>query len=185
VTWALTLCGLLVKYPHLRGTALELPSVIAKPELLWADKMGVGDRCTYVPGDMFREVPPADAYMVKRILHGWSDSECVQILSTMHRAAPQHGRVWIMEGVVPGPDTPLFQAVRHPQDHHVNRPGKDPGGICWTAGRGWVDVPADVVSCVQDAGGGGGCEGIAIRSTGQRRGWGDLAVRGQAFTGLT
>jgi hypothetical protein len=107
----LTLCGLLVKYPHLRGTVLELPSVIAKPELLWTDKMGVGDRCTYVPGDMFREVSPADAYMVKRILHGWSDSECVQILSTMYRAAPQHGRVWIMEEVVPGPDTPHFSKL--------------------------------------------------------------------------
>lgn len=49
---------------------LERPSVIANRALLWADKMGVGDRCTYVPGDMFQEVPPADAYIVKRILHG-------------------------------------------------------------------------------------------------------------------
>jgi O-methyltransferase domain/Dimerisation domain len=64
-----TLCSLLVKYPHLRGTVLERPSVIAQHELLWADKLGVRDRCTYVPGDMFSEVPPADAYMVKRILH--------------------------------------------------------------------------------------------------------------------
>jgi len=28
------------------------------------------------------------------------------MLSTMHRAAPQHGRVLIIEQVVPGPDTP-------------------------------------------------------------------------------
>ena len=62
-----TLCNLLVKYPHLQGTVLELPSVIENTELLWADKMGVGDRCTYIAGDMFREVPPADAYMVKRV----------------------------------------------------------------------------------------------------------------------
>ena len=86
----LTLCSLLVQYPHLRGTVLELPSVIARPELLLATKMGVGDRCTYVPGDMFREVPPADAYMVKRILHG---------------------RVLIMEEVVPGPETPHFSKL--------------------------------------------------------------------------
>jgi O-methyltransferase domain/Dimerisation domain len=56
-----TLCSLLVKYPHLQGTVLELPGVIADKALLWADKMGVGDRCTYVPEDMFREVPPADS----------------------------------------------------------------------------------------------------------------------------
>jgi hypothetical protein len=59
-----TLCSLLVKYPHLQGTVLELPSVVENTELLWADKMGVGDRCIYVPGDMFREVPPADAYIM-------------------------------------------------------------------------------------------------------------------------
>jgi len=80
--------------------------VIANQDLLWADKMGVGDRCTYVHGDMFREVPPADAYMVKRVIHDWNDAECRQMLATMHRAAPQHGRVWIIEQVVPGPDTP-------------------------------------------------------------------------------
>src|SRR5262249_31603676 len=106
-----TLCSLLVTYPHLKGTVLELPSVIAKHELLWADKMGVGDRCTYVPGDMFQAVPPADAYMVKRVLHDWSDAECRQILSTMHRAAPPHGRVLIMEQVVPDPDTPHFSKL--------------------------------------------------------------------------
>jgi hypothetical protein len=106
-----TLCSLLVKYPHLQGTVLELPSVIANKELLWADKMGVGDRCTYVPGDMFKEVSPADAYMVKRVLHDWNDTECLQILSTMHRAAPQQGRVLIMEHMVPGPDTPHFSKL--------------------------------------------------------------------------
>ena len=106
-----TLCSLLVKYPHLKGTVLELPSVIANKALLWADKMGVGDRCTYVHGDMFREVPPADAYMVKRVIHDWNDEECLQMLSTMHRAAPQHGRVLIIEQVVPGPDTPHFSKL--------------------------------------------------------------------------
>jgi O-methyltransferase domain/Dimerisation domain len=106
-----TLCSLLVKYPHLRGTVLDLPSVLAQKELLWADKMGVGDRCTYVPGDMFREVPPAEAYLVKRVIHDWSDEECRQILSTMRRATPQQGRVWIIEQVVPGPDTPHFSKL--------------------------------------------------------------------------
>jgi hypothetical protein len=106
-----TLCSLLVKYPNLTGTVLEQPRVIAKQELLWADKMGVGDRCTYVPGDMFHAVPPADAYMGKRVLHDWNDAECLQILSTMHRAAPQHGRVLITERIVPGPDTPHFSKL--------------------------------------------------------------------------
>lgn len=103
-----TLCHLLAKYPHLKGTVLELLSVIEDKSSLWADKMGVGDRCTYVGGDMFREVPPADAYMMKHVLHNWNDEACGQLLSTMHWAAPQHGKVLIIERVVPGPDTPHF-----------------------------------------------------------------------------
>ena len=61
------------------------------------------------------------------------------MLSTMHRAAPQHGRVLIMEEVVPGPETPHFSKLF---DMHMlimlTGQGKDPGGICWTAGRGWM-----------------------------------------------
>jgi hypothetical protein len=60
-----TLCSLLVEYPHLKGTVVEQPSVIENQELLWANKMGVGDRCTYIPIDMFQQAPPADAYMIK------------------------------------------------------------------------------------------------------------------------
>lgn len=76
-------------------------------------KLGVGDRCTYVPGDMFQAVPPADAYLVKRVLHDWNDAECVQILVTMHWAALPHGRALIVEQIVPGPDTPHFSKLFH------------------------------------------------------------------------
>jgi hypothetical protein len=55
-----TLCSLPVQSPRLQGTVLERPSVIADAALLGADKLGVGGRCTYVPGDMFRGVPRAD-----------------------------------------------------------------------------------------------------------------------------
>lgn len=106
-----TLCNLLAKYPHLKGTVLDLPSVVENRELLWAEKLGVADRCTYVAGDMFREVPPADAYIMKRIAHDWSDEECTQILSNIHRAAPQNGKILVMDLVVPGPDTPHFSKL--------------------------------------------------------------------------
>jgi hypothetical protein len=118
-----TLCSLLAKHRHLQGTVLELPSVIQNKELLWAYKLGVGERCTYVPGDMFREIPPADAYMMKRIIHDWNDEECVQILSNIHRSAPQFGKVFILEAVVPGPDTPHFSKLF---DIHM---------MCWGTGR--------------------------------------------------
>src|SRR5262249_22496156 len=66
------LCNLLAKYRHMTGTVLDLPSVFEDRSRLWAEQMNVADRCRYVGGDMFKEVPQADAYMMKMILHDWN-----------------------------------------------------------------------------------------------------------------
>jgi hypothetical protein len=117
------LCSFLAEYPSLRGTVLELPSVIEPKGLLWADKLNVGDRCRYAAGDMFVEVPTADAYMMKMILHDWNDEECGRILNNIAKAASPGGRVFIVEHVIPGPDTPHFAKLF---DMHM---------MCWGTGR--------------------------------------------------
>ena len=105
------LCSLLVKYPHLKGAVIELDSVIKNYDLLWAEKMGVKARCTYVGGNMFSKVPAADAYIMKMILHDWSDDECVKILSNIYNAASENGTVLIAEHLVPGPEEPHFSKL--------------------------------------------------------------------------
>jgi hypothetical protein len=105
------ICNILREYPQLQGTVLELESTIKDKELLWAEKMGMADRCNYVAGDMFEEVPRSDAYIMKMILHDWNDEECVKILSNIQKASPAGGRVLIVEHVVPGPETPHFSKL--------------------------------------------------------------------------
>jgi hypothetical protein len=105
------LCSILLEHPMLKGTVLELESTIKNKDLLWANKMGVADRCNYTAGDMFCEVPSSDAYIMKMILHDWSDDECVKILSNIQRASPAGARVLVVEHVVPGPDTPHFSKL--------------------------------------------------------------------------
>ena len=117
------LCAILAKHPHLRGTVLELPSVIEKEELLWASKLSLGNRCRYVSGDMFEVVPGADAYMMKMILHDWNDEECVRILRNISKAAPLDGRLFIVEHVVPDAETSHFAKLF---DMHM---------MCWGTGR--------------------------------------------------
>jgi hypothetical protein len=82
-------CALVEAYPGLSAVVLDLPEVVANPGELWAHRRGLTERCSYVGGDMFREVPRADAYGLKMILHDWNDDECV-------------------ENIVPGHDTPHF-----------------------------------------------------------------------------
>lgn len=49
--------------------------------------------------------------MMKMILHDWNDEECMQILSNIYRAAPQNGRVFVIEHVIPDPDIPHFSKL--------------------------------------------------------------------------
>jgi hypothetical protein len=106
------ICSLLQSRPHLKGTVLEMEQVIQDRTLLWAHKMGIAaDRCSYVGGDMFYEVPSADAYFMKMILHDWDDEECLKILSKIQRAAPAKARLFIAEHVVQGPETSHFSKL--------------------------------------------------------------------------
>jgi hypothetical protein len=106
------ICSLLLRHPYITGTVLEMEQVIQDKTLLWANKMGIAaDRCNYVNGDMFNEVPSADAYFMKMILHDWDDKECLKILSNIQRAAPTQARLFIAEHVVPGPETPHFSKL--------------------------------------------------------------------------
>lgn len=94
------LSHLLDRHPHLEGTVLELPSVLAQEDRLRAAIIGVEDRCEYVEGDMFEAVPGSDAYILNQILHDWSDEECFQILSNIHDAAPSDGRLYVRERIL-------------------------------------------------------------------------------------
>jgi len=117
------LCGFLNKYPHLRGRVLERPEVLADESRLWANKLGVNERCEYVPGNMFDQVPRADAYMMKLILHDWNDEECVQLLRNIYESAPGGGRMFIIEHLITDPSTPHFSKLF---DIHM---------MCWGTGR--------------------------------------------------
>jgi len=104
-------CGLLNAYPHLQATVLDLPGVVGETDQLWAPKLGLSDRCRYLGGDMFHEVPPADAYVLKSVLHDWSDDECMRILANLRRAVVGAGRVFAADFVVPGPEEPHFSKL--------------------------------------------------------------------------
>lgn len=116
-------CALLEAYPDVSGIVLDLPDVVGDRDALWAGRLGLEDRCRYVGGDMFRAIPKADAYGLKMILHDWNDDECVVILENIRRDAAGPARLFVMEHVVPGPETPHFAKLF---DIHM---------MCWGTGR--------------------------------------------------
>lgn len=99
------------KYNHLNGMILELEHVANNQDSSWPNKLGLQDRCKYIKGDMFEQVPSADLYIMKMILHDWNDDECVKILSNIHKSASDKSKLFIIEHIVPDPTTPHFSKL--------------------------------------------------------------------------
>jgi hypothetical protein len=117
------LAHLLQRHPHMNGTVLEQPGVLPGGRVPWAERLGVADRCAAASGDMFEDVPAADAYIMKLVLHDWDDETCIRILQRQHARAPGAGRVFIVEQVLPESGTPDFAYLF---DMHM---------LCWGSGR--------------------------------------------------
>lgn len=95
------LVQVLNKYPEMMGIVMDLEQVVnrAKPNL---EAAGLADRCTIHPVDFFEEVPPgADAYLMRHIIHDWNDEQSIQILKNCRKAVPPHGKLLLVEAVVP------------------------------------------------------------------------------------
>jgi O-methyltransferase domain len=97
----LLLATILARNPHLKGTLYDLPHVVegAKNAAL----KPVIDRCSVASGDMFSSVPAgADAYIMKHIIHDWTDEQCIQLLKACRNAVNPGGRLLVVDNVVPG-----------------------------------------------------------------------------------
>lgn len=77
------------------GILFDLPHVIADVADISSAQLKL------VGGDFFRDpLPAADAYTLMDILHDWNDEQAVEILSAVHRAAPPHARVLVIENMI-------------------------------------------------------------------------------------
>lgn len=94
--------ALLERHAHLRACVLDLPAVVTVAERLAArEAEGVRSRLSFVVGDMFADVPPADTYLVKKIMHDWDDAQCVRILRNCRGRLAAGGRILGVDNVVP------------------------------------------------------------------------------------
>ena len=98
---------ILAENPKLRGTVYDLPEVVvgARAEL---ETNHFAGRCAAVGGSFFESVPAADAHIMSFILHDWSDEKAITILRNIHKAQPAHGKVLLVEMVVPPGNEPSF-----------------------------------------------------------------------------
>jgi hypothetical protein len=95
------LTSVLKRYPKMAGVLYDLPEVVAgAPANPFFGECK--DRIEVQSGSFFERVPAGcDAYILKHIIHDWSDEHCRKILSLIREQLPPRGRVLLCELVIP------------------------------------------------------------------------------------
>ena len=98
------LAGVLAAHPKLEGTVFDLPHVAEHAPALLA-QANVASRCRVVGGSFFKSVPEgADAYILRAVIHDWSDEDSIQILSVVRHAIGANGVLLLVERVIALPN---------------------------------------------------------------------------------
>jgi hypothetical protein len=93
------LAAILKKHEHLNGILFDQEQVIAEPALI--TEADVQDRCKLVNGNFFETVPAGgDVYLLKRILHDWSDEDALRILKCVGAALTSRSRIAVIDAVI-------------------------------------------------------------------------------------
>jgi O-methyltransferase domain/Dimerisation domain len=101
------LATMLEASPEASGVLFDAPQVISGAKRMTDE--GLSARREVVAGNFFESVPAGgDAYVLKWIIHDWTDEQCATILKNCRRAMSKSGVVLIVEAVIPEGNEPFF-----------------------------------------------------------------------------
>lgn len=87
--------SVLEQAPAANGILFDLPHVVQEAAAQRSERLQLQ------PGDFFANaLPSADAYLLMEVIHDWNDEDSEKILAAVHRAAPSHARLLIIEAIV-------------------------------------------------------------------------------------
>jgi hypothetical protein len=108
------MAAVLQAWPLARGICLDLPAAATGAGQLFSCA-GLDSRAEFLAGDFFKEIPSADALLLKSVLHNWDDVRCDRILANCRRALGAGKPVLIIERVMPATvsDCNVDRSVAH------------------------------------------------------------------------
>lgn len=99
------LSAILHHVPGASGVLLDAPWVVDSARERIREE-GLADRCSVVSGDFFDEVPTGgDLYVLKWVLHNWSDERATDILRSCRNAMGEGSTLLVIESVLPSDGT--------------------------------------------------------------------------------
>lgn len=105
------LTAILQKNPDMKGILFDAPDVI-EDAMESLEKAGLNSRCLPVGGNFFESVPSGgNAYLLKHIVHDWSDRDSRTILQNCRRAIATDGKLFLVEQVIPAGNSPSMSKM--------------------------------------------------------------------------
>ena len=102
------LAEILAQAPNARGVLFETPHVADRAKTM-IEEAGLARRCEVIGGDFFQSVPTVGGlYLMRRVMHGWSDESATVILRNCRKAMRQDGRLLIIEHVLAPGNAPSW-----------------------------------------------------------------------------
>ncbi|KAL3049493.1 hypothetical protein OYC64_008864 [Pagothenia borchgrevinki] len=85
-------------WPSSSVTVLDLPQVVEAAQKHFPQE---DDAVEFQSGDFFSdEIPPADLYVLARIIHDWPEEKCVTLLKKIHDSCRPGGGVLLVEALL-------------------------------------------------------------------------------------
>jgi ubiquinone/menaquinone biosynthesis C-methylase UbiE len=159
------IAAVLEAFPKLQGMLVDRPESIDRAKSRFESGPPAG-RCRLLAADLCASVPSgADVYMLKHVLHGYTDEQAVAILTNCRNVLPPEGRVLVIEFVLPDvvdhPDEELERRLMSDLNMLAVTGGKERSGAEWkqlfkSAGfecKGIIPVAGELVSIIEGAAG--------------------------------
>jgi hypothetical protein len=127
----MVLALILARNPEMRGILFDLPEVIEGSSDFFKNR-GMHQRVELKSGNFFESVPEgADAYLLKHVLHDWSDQNCLRILKNIHAVTSSATKLLVVEFILNESNEPQFAKVAD-LEMLVNSPdGKERTRVQW------------------------------------------------------
>jgi hypothetical protein len=110
------IAAILRSHPALRGILFDTAAGLAQAEQTLRHA-GLEQRCSLQTGDLFAAVPSGgDLYLLKSVIRDWDDDRAATILRHCRNAIPEHGRLLIIEPVLPGTVDTTGPPITYPSD---------------------------------------------------------------------
>jgi len=104
----LLLSAILYKNPNVKGILFDLQEGLFRAESI-LKKYNVKERTETIQGNFFESSPVgAGIYLLKNILHNWSNEDCIRILKNIKNVLPDNGKILIIEMVIEEDNKPSF-----------------------------------------------------------------------------